>query len=145
MHRPIRSSPEPILPLIIKQLMLRIGLGCILRGDILKESKWLNTSTKRAVTAVLTVALVDLQLTYILAFLGRDQIAESLSGTIADTIIGVMIGYFMKALLETFFEEREKRLKRREENDECSQFVRMAGGDFSIDEHDGGSSEDNSR
>lgn len=74
---------------------------------------WLETFTKRAVTAILLVTLIDLQLSYILAFLGKDQIAESLSSTITNTIIGVMLGYFLKALFETFFEEREKRLNKK--------------------------------
>lgn len=74
--------------------------------------KWLETFSKKAVAAILVVSLIDLQLSYVLAFLGKTQIAESLSSTIASTVIGVMIGYFMKALFETFFEEREKRLNR---------------------------------
>lgn len=78
-----------------------------------KESPpWFQTFTKRAVTIILVAAIIDLQLSYILAFMGREQIAESLSSTIADTIIGVMLGYFLKALFETFFEEREKRLNK---------------------------------
>lgn len=72
----------------------------------------LTTFTKRAVFVILAVALIDLQLSYVLAFMGKEQIAETLSSTIADTIIGVMIGYFMKALFETFFEKREKRLNK---------------------------------
>lgn len=79
--------------------------------------KWLTTFSKRAVAIILIVSLADLQLSYILAFLGKDQIAESLSSTIASVIVGVMIGYFMKALFETFFEEREKRLNRKFETD----------------------------
>lgn len=70
----------------------------------------LKTFTKKAVTAILIISLIDLQLSYILAFMGKEQIAESLSSTIADTIVGVMIGYFFKALFETFFEKREERL-----------------------------------
>ena len=57
------------------------------------------------------VSLVDLQLSYILAFLGKEQIAETLSSDIATTIVGVMLGYFLKSLFETFLEEREKRLR----------------------------------
>ena len=72
----------------------------------------LTTFTKKAVFAILLVALIDLQLSYILAFMGKEQIAETLSSTIADTIIGVMLGYFLKALFETFFEKREERLNR---------------------------------
>ncbi len=75
-----------------------------------KYTTWLKTYTKKAVTAILVVSLLDIQLSYILAFIGKEQIAESLSSTIASVIIGVMIGYFLKALFETFFEEREKRL-----------------------------------
>lgn len=74
--------------------------------------EWLSTFTKRAVAIILAVSLIDLQLSYVLAFMGKEQIAETLSSTIADTIIGVMLGYFIKALFETFFEKREERLNR---------------------------------
>ena len=76
---------------------------------------WLKTFTKKAVAIILVVSLIDLQLTYVLAFMGQVQIAESLSSTIASTIVGVMLGYFFKALFETFFEKREERLKRESE------------------------------
>lgn len=80
--------------------------------------KWLQTFTKKAVTVILVVALVDLQLSYVLAFLGKEQIAETLSSEIASVIIGVMLGYFMKALFETFFEKREERLNKSMSDDE---------------------------
>lgn len=76
---------------------------------------WLKTYTKKSVTTILAIALVDLQLSYVLAFMGREQIAESLSSTIASTIICVMLGYFSKALFETFFEKREERLNKESE------------------------------
>lgn len=75
-----------------------------------KSVKRFLTFTKKAVAIILGVSLIDLQLSYILAFIGKEQIAESLSSTIASTIIGVMLGYFFKALFETFFEKREDRL-----------------------------------
>ena len=83
-------------------------------GKRLKKTyqTWLETFTKKAVALILIVSLIDLQLSYVLAFLGKEQIAESLSSTIATTIIGVMLGYFFKALFETFFEKREERLKK---------------------------------
>ena len=77
----------------------------------------LMTYTKKAVTAILVIALTDLQLSYILAFIGQVQIAETLSVTIATTIVGVMLGYFIKALFETFLEKRELRLNREHQND----------------------------
>lgn len=82
-----------------------------MRGKRTKHQKWLETFTKKAVAAILIFSLIDLQLSYVLAFMGKEQIAESLSSTIATTIIGVMLGYFMKALFETFFEKREERLR----------------------------------
>lgn len=83
-------------------------------GKRLKKTyqTWLETFTKKAVALILIISLIDLQLSYVLAFLGKEQIAESLSSTIATTIIGVMLGYFFKALFETFFEKREERLKK---------------------------------
>lgn len=84
-----------------------------------RYNAWLTTFTKKAVAVILIISLIDLQLSYILAFIGKEQIAESLSITIADTIIGVMLGYFLKALFETFFEEREKRLNKKLERN-CS-------------------------
>lgn len=80
--------------------------------------KWLETFSKKAVAIILAVSLIDLQLSYILAFMGKDQIAESLSSEIASVIVGVMVGYFMKALFETFFEKREERLNKTSQTDE---------------------------
>ena len=101
--------------------MLLVGAVSIRGGEITKRikkrgyKKWLETYTKRAVAIILVVSLIDLQLSYVLAFMGQVQIAESLSSTIASTVVGVMLGYFLKALFETFFEKREERLRRKEE------------------------------
>lgn len=97
-----------------------IPRGENVRGKREKTNRiWLMTFTKRAVTIILAVSLIDLQLSYILAFMGREQIAESLSTTIVELVIGVMLGYFMKALFETFFEKREKRLNKALKIEEC--------------------------
>ena len=66
--------------------------------------------------------MIDLQLSYVLAFMGQVQIAESLSSTIATTIVGVMVGYFLKALFETFFEKREERLNKESESAENTNY-----------------------
>lgn len=65
-----------------------------------------KTFTKRAVKAILFIALLDLQLSYVLAFLGREQIAENLSSDITKVIIGTILGYLAKAFFET--KEQEK-------------------------------------
>lgn len=40
---------------------------------------WLKTYTKKAVTAILVIALIDLQLSYVLAFMGQVQIADAMA------------------------------------------------------------------
>lgn len=86
-------------------------------GKRLKQFReWLATFTKMAVTVILVVSLIDLQFSYILAFMGKEQIAESLSSTIVEMVVGIMLGYFLKALFETFFEKREERLNKQINN-----------------------------
>lgn len=67
-----------------------------------------KTFTKIAVKWILILSLLDLQLSYVLAFLGREEIAEDLSSTVATAIIGVMLGYFLKSFFETREEEKNK-------------------------------------
>lgn len=98
---------------------------CMLRRVCHKKrsyNNWLKTFTKKAVAIILVVSLIDLQLSYVLAFMGQVQIAESLSSTIASTVVGVMLGYFFKALFETFFEKREERLKQESEPEENTNY-----------------------
>lgn len=76
-----------------------------------------TTYTKKAVTAILVVALFDLQLSYILAWFGKPETAINLSITICTEIIAVMLGYFLKAFLETREEEKLKL-----ERDKMNQF-----------------------
>ena len=59
------------------------------------------------------IAVFDIQLSYALAFIGREQIAETLSITVVTEIIGVMAVYCTKSFLET--KESEKiRLQEKE-------------------------------
>lgn len=67
-----------------------------------------KTFTKKAVRWILFIALLDLQLTYILAFLGKEQIAETLSGDICHVIIGTILGYLLKSFFETREEEKTR-------------------------------------
>lgn len=72
---------------------------------------------------MLIIALFDLQLSYLLAFLGREQIAETLSITVVTEIIAVMLGYFMKSFKETKEEESVRLLEEQREIDERQEFV----------------------
>ncbi len=60
----------------------------------------IDTYTKLAVTAILINALAWVWCSYVLAYLGRYEIAESLSGKAIDTILGTFITYAAKSLFE---------------------------------------------
>ena len=60
-----------------------------------------NTFTKALVGSIVLVALLDLQLSYILAFLDKVQIAEELSKQVCTTIIGVALVYMIRAYFDT--------------------------------------------
>ena len=61
--------------------------------------------SKRITTVILVVALVDIQLTYILAFLGK-EIAETLAVTLVTEVVAVFGTYCIKAYLGKRNEER---------------------------------------
>lgn len=65
-----------------------------------------QTFTKRLVLTIIIFAEIDVQLTYVLAFLNR-EIAETLGVAIVTEILGVSIGYFAKAYLETKAERHQ--------------------------------------
>ena len=72
-----------------------------------------NTYTKRMLDRIINVALFDMQFPFLLALLGREQIAETLGGMIATQIIGTFLVYCVKSFFET--KEAEKvRLKEQE-------------------------------
>lgn len=71
-----------------------------------KKVKLFETFTKAWVSILMVIAIVDLQLSYVLAYLGRDQIAESLSVAVVTEIIGVMGIYLIRAYFDTATESK---------------------------------------
>lgn len=71
------------------------------------------TFTKKWVSIILIFSCIWITLSYVLAFMGKEYIAESLSSTVAQVIIATMIPYLCKSYFETFAEERNK-LKEKE-------------------------------
>lgn len=67
--------------------------------------------TKKIMSVIVVIALIDLQLPFILAFLGREQIAETLGGLIVTEIIAVFLVYCAKSFFETKEEEKIKYLR----------------------------------
>ena len=70
--------------------------------NFIKNKNMFETFTKLWITVLLSLAIVDMQLSYVLAFLGREQIAEELSGKIVVEIVGVMVAYLAKSFFETW-------------------------------------------
>jgi len=56
--------------------------------------------SKRLLNQIVGNSLLMMWASYILAFLGMTQIAETLSSTIASTIIAVVVGYLTKSTIE---------------------------------------------
>lgn len=79
--------------------------------------KRFNTYTKKMMNRIINVALVDMQFPFLLALLGKDNIAETMGGLIITEIIGVFLVYCAKSFFET--KESEKiRLQERCINNE---------------------------
>ena len=59
------------------------------------------TFTKKAISLILIVALIDMQFPFVLAFMDKPVIAEELGKVIAVEIIGVFLVYCCKSYFET--------------------------------------------
>lgn len=68
----------------------------------------IRTFTKKWVDIILTVSLIDIQLVFVLAYLGKEQIAETLGVAIVTEIIGVTISYLCKSYFESFSQAKNK-------------------------------------
>ena len=56
--------------------------------------------SKKIVTAVLIFSFIWVTASYVLAFMGKEQTAISLSGKIVDVLIGTILVYCIKSLFE---------------------------------------------
>jgi hypothetical protein len=72
-----------------------------------KKKRTKKEYSKRMTTLILIVALVDIQLTYILAFLGK-EIAETLAITLVTEVVAVFGTYSIKAYLGKRNEEKTR-------------------------------------
>ena len=70
------------------------------------DSLKFETYTKRLVGVIVLAGIVDLQLTYVLAFMGKDQIVETLSGQVCATILGTALIYMIRAYFDTKAEKK---------------------------------------
>lgn len=75
------------------------------------KSIQVDTFTKALVALITITAVIDLQLSYVLAFLDKIQIAESLSTQICTTIVGVAFVYMVRAYFDTRAEHKNAETK----------------------------------
>lgn len=78
-----------------------------------------RTYTKKMMNRIITVALVDMQFPFVLALLGREQIAETMGGLIVTEIVGVFLGYCAKSFFETKESEKIRIQERQLAEDEA--------------------------
>lgn len=71
------------------------------------------TFTKRWTAIILFMSCFWITLSYILAFMGKENIAETLSENIVQIIMGTFIPYLCKSYFETFASEKN-RIKEKE-------------------------------
>ena len=67
-----------------------------------------DTFTKAMVGLIIIMACIDLQLSYVLAFLDKIQIAEELSKQVCTTILGVALVYMIRAYFDSRAEYKTK-------------------------------------
>lgn len=77
-----------------------------------------RTYTKNLVTWIVFNATVWVYLTYILALMGREDIAETLSGEVVTVIIGTVLTYAVKALFENIFKYKSTNKKKESEDED---------------------------
>lgn len=67
-----------------------------------------DTFTKAMVGLIIIMACIDLQFSYVLAFLDKIQIAEELSKQVCTTILGVALVYMIRAYFDSRAEYKNK-------------------------------------
>ena len=95
-----------------------------------------KTFTKKFVTIIMAIALIDIQFPFVLAFLGREQIAESMGQIIVTEIIGVFFVYCVKSFFETKEEKKNEMMiyeKRANRNGDITGFDDAEVNDINTD------------
>lgn len=64
--------------------------------------------TKKWVSIILTFGIFWITLSYVLAFIGRDTIAETLSVKVVITILGTFMTYALKACVENVSKNKKE-------------------------------------
>jgi len=73
-----------------------------------KHDKEIMTFTKRWISRLMWLFVLWITLTYILAFMGKESIAEALSQDVMTGGVVLFAGYMAKAFFETYASEKNK-------------------------------------
>ena len=77
------------------------------------DKKPIVTFTKKWMSIIMIISLIDLQFPFILAYLGKNDIAETLGGLLVTEVIGVFLVYCIKSFFETREEKKNEMLNER--------------------------------
>lgn len=81
------------------------------------NDSYIKTFTKVWVNRLLWFGCIWITWSYILATLGKTDIAETLSQTVAQVIIATTLGYLCKSFFETYSEKKNKLKEKELKND----------------------------
>ena len=70
------------------------------KKNSLRQQEEMLSFTKKIVLFVLVVSEIEILLSYALAFLGKENIAENLSSQVVITCLGGLVFYLIKSLVE---------------------------------------------
>ena len=70
--------------------------------------RFMNTTSKLVIWICIITSTVWISLSYVLAFIGREQIAESLSSNVCTVVVGQVIAYFVTKTTENIFRYNPK-------------------------------------
>lgn len=86
----------PLLQRLFLQIQQKVN-----NYEAQKKRRDIMTFSKKWVSRLMCASIVWISLSYVLAFMGMTDIAESLSSTVVTGVIFVMLPYFAKSLFET--------------------------------------------
>lgn len=81
-----------------------------------KRKNKFQTFSKKWVNRYMWFSMICIGASYVLAFMEKYAIAEALSQTVVTGVIGVMLPYFAKSLMETKWEKEQNFKERRYED-----------------------------
>lgn len=78
------------------------------RARLNKQEKYKQSFSKKWIARLFWCVIIWITLSYVLAFIGKDNIAENLSSQVVLIGLGAMFTYFPKSFLETREQERNR-------------------------------------